>query len=75
MRGAMNILAPGVVQAHLTIGGTWTLNATNDVSAGFMHSFKKTVNGANSIPPSFGGGEANVSLEENSLSVGYAHYF
>lgn len=70
-----NILAPGVVQTHLTVGGTWTLNAKNEINAGFIHAFKKTVDGSDSIPPSFGGGEANVSLEENSLSIGYAHYF
>jgi long-chain fatty acid transport protein len=37
----------------------------------YTHGFKKTVNGANSIPASYGGGNANISLEENILGVAY----
>lgn len=70
-----NILAPGVVQDHLTLGGTWTLADKSEVTVGYMHAFKKTINGANSIapgfPPGFGGGEANLTMTENSLGVSY----
>jgi long-chain fatty acid transport protein len=70
-----NILAPGVVQTHLTAGVSWKVADRNEVSVAALHGFKKTVNGAGSIPPAFGGGEANVSLEENSLAVSFSHGF
>jgi long-chain fatty acid transport protein len=70
-----NILAPGVVQDHLTFGGTWK-TAGGELSLSYFHGFKKTVNGHGSIPPGnppgFGGGEANIHLEENGLGIAYA---
>ncbi len=66
-----NILAPGVVQDHLTLGGTWKTSADGELSAAYTHGFKKTLNGANSIPASFGGGNANISLEENIFGLAY----
>lgn len=66
-----NILAPGVVQDHLTLGGTWTTSRNSELSVAYTHGFKKTVNGVNSIPASYGGGNANISLEENILGVAY----
>jgi long-chain fatty acid transport protein len=66
-----NILAPGVVQDHFTLGGSWTASPNGELSVAYTHGFNKTVNGANSIPASFGGGEANISLSENALGVAY----
>ena len=34
-----------------------------------------TVNGSGSIPPAFGGGEANVHLEEDSVAISLSHGF
>ena len=48
----LNILAPGVVQDHLTLGGTWTLADKSEISVAYVHAFKKTVNGSGSIPAS-----------------------
>ena len=67
-----NTLAPGVVQDHLTLGGTWKRSGGNEVSVAYTHGFRGTVNGSGSIPASFGGGEANIHLEENQLGVAYA---
>jgi len=33
------------------------------------------VDGTGSIPPAFGGGEANISLEEDSLAISFSHGF
>ncbi len=67
-----NILAPGVVQDSLTLGATWTLADKSEVTVGYMHAFKKTVNGSGSINPATqGGGEANLSMSEDSLGVSY----
>ena len=66
-----NILAPGVVQRHLTLGATWTTPGGGELTGYFAHAFGKTVQGAGSIPPGLGGGNANVSLRENLLGVSW----
>ena len=66
-----NILAPATVQDHLTLGGTWQATSGNELSVSYSHGFKQTVSGSNSIPASYGGGNANISLEEEILSVAY----
>jgi long-chain fatty acid transport protein len=67
----LNILAPGVVQNHLSLGGTWKLADKSEISVAYVHAFKKTVNGSGSIPGAFGGGEANLSMHEDSLGISY----
>ena len=72
----MNILAPGVVQNHLSLGGTWTLADKSQISVAYVHAFQQTVNGAGSIPAGappagFGGGEANISMHEDSIGISY----
>ena len=66
-----NILAPGVIQDHLTLGATWKTASGSELSASYAHGFKQTVKGSGSIPGSFGGGEANIHLEENILGISY----
>jgi long-chain fatty acid transport protein len=70
-----NILAPGVVEAHATAGLTWSASAADDISVSYLHAFRNRVNGAGSIPPTFGGGEANVALAEDSFGVSWSHHF
>jgi len=67
----LNMLAPGVVQDHLSLGGTWKLAGTSEISVAYVHAFKKTVNGSNSIPTMFGGGEANLTMTEDSIGISY----
>jgi long-chain fatty acid transport protein len=69
-----NILAPGVVEDHLTLGATWKLGV-GELTVMYMHAFEKTVNGSNSIPASFGGGEANLRMSQDSLGAGYGWKF
>jgi long-chain fatty acid transport protein len=68
-----NILAPGVIETHLTAGSSWKLANRNEISVAWLHAFKKTVDGSGSIPPAFGGGEANISLEEDSIAISFSH--
>lgn len=67
-----NILAPGVVQDHLTVGATWNVTKQNELTVAYMHAFEKTVNGPGSIPTSFGGGDANIHMHEDSLGIAYS---
>ena len=68
-----NVLAPGVVQTHLAVGGSWHIDASNSINLSYQHAFRRSVDGSGSIPPSFGGGEVNLSLEEDVVGVGYSH--
>ena len=70
-----NVLAPGVVQNHVSLGATWKPSKSGELSVAYTHGFKKTVRGNQSIPSSFGGGEADVSLSENVWGVSYGWKF
>ena len=60
----LNILAPGVVQNHITAGATWTSDGGTEVSGVVLYAPETKVNGSGSIPAPFAGGEANVRLSE-----------
>ena len=65
----LNIIFPAVVQDHFTLGATWSMGAV-DITAGYMHAFKKTVSGSGSIPTFlFGPGEANLKMYQDSFGV------
>ncbi len=71
-----NVLAPGVVQSHFTLGATHTIGH-GELSGFFAYAPGKTVTGNNSIPPGnppggFGGGNANVRLKQTILGVSYS---
>lgn len=66
-----NMLAPGVVEDHVTLGATWILANKGELSFAYMHAFEHSVNGANSIPNSFGGGNANLKMYQDSLGIAY----
>ncbi len=70
-----NILAPGVIQDHLSLGTTWSLGGGSEITAMYTHAFGKTVRGQNSIPPAFGGGEADIRLEENLFGIAWSKSF
>jgi long-chain fatty acid transport protein len=67
-----NILAPGVVQDHLTLGMTYDVTKTNELTLAYMHAFQNSVYGANAIPASFGGGNVNLKMYEDSLGIAYS---
>lgn len=70
-----NILAPGVVRTHATLGLSWRLDEANELDFAYLHAFKEEVHGSGSIPTAFGGGEVDVHLEENSLGIAWRHRF
>jgi long-chain fatty acid transport protein len=70
-----NMIAPGVVENHLTLGATWAVSPTSELSLAYMHAFSKKVKGSNSIPligPPF---EANLKMYEDSLGIAYGMKF
>jgi long-chain fatty acid transport protein len=71
-----NLLAPAVVQHHLSAGATWGRHDGKEISLAYQHAFAETVNGANSIPAGFppqgfGGGEANLRMYQDSVGVSF----
>ena len=71
-----NMIAPGVVENHLTLGATWAVSPSSELTLAYMHAFSKKVNGAGSIPlAGFGGGNANLKMYQNSLGIAYGLKF
>ena len=68
----INILAPGVVQNHLTLGATWKLANQSELTVGYVHAFEQTVTGP--VPAMFTGGPgstASIKMSEDSIGVTY----
>jgi len=73
-----NILAPGVVEDHLTLGATWRLASGGEVTFAYMHAFEEKVKGSVSIPNTLfglGGGEADIKMYQDSFGVSYGAKF
>lgn len=66
-----NILAPAVVQNHISAGATWSLHSGKEISIAYQHAFEKTLDGVNSIPTAFGGGEANLRMYQDSVGISF----
>jgi len=71
-----NILAPGVVQDHLTVGTTWTVPRGGEWTGFLAYGRGPTVHGSGSIPPGnppggFGGGNADIRLRETIIGISY----
>jgi long-chain fatty acid transport protein len=64
-----NILAPGVVQDHLTLGFTYGLSKTTELTMAYMHAFEKSVSGPATNPYFNVGGTETITLSEDSLGI------
>ncbi|MCU7835081.1 MAG: outer membrane protein transport protein [gamma proteobacterium symbiont of Taylorina sp.] len=70
-----NILAPAVIEDHVSIGMTYKLPNESELSMFYMHAFSNTVKGSNSIPMAFGGGEADIEMSQNAFGLAYGWNF
>lgn len=62
-----NILAPGVVKDHFTLGFTHAFATGNELSMSYMHAFKNDVSGASNF-----GGTEKIQMYQNSLGIQYS---
>ena len=75
-----NILAPGVVQGHYTVGFTYALDAKSELTMAYMYAPSKSVTGPSLFnalfpePPNAGGTET-IKLGESSLGIAWATRF
>jgi long-chain fatty acid transport protein len=70
-----NILAPGVVRDHATLGFTYTLPGGSEITMAYMHAFRKSVSGPATNPYFNVGGTETITLSENSLGIAWGKKF
>ena len=71
----LNILAPGVIKDHVSVGATWNIDRAQELSVAYTYGLKETVKGNQSIPTAFGGGEANIEMDQHILGLSYGVKF
>ncbi|MEZ0232298.1 MAG: OmpP1/FadL family transporter [Methylophilaceae bacterium] len=67
-----NVLAPGIIEDHITFGGSWKFENKSELSFSYIHAFENTVKGDQSIPNAFGGGNANLKMYQDAIGVSYS---
>lgn len=66
---SFNLIAPAVVEDHVTLGATWTLANGAELSAYYMHAMEETLNGSTIAAP--GGGGANLRMDQDAIGIAY----
>jgi long-chain fatty acid transport protein len=78
---SFNILAPGVVQNHITLGTTYNLSPKSEITGAFMYAFNNDVTGPSffNAPIQAQGGQSNITekieMWQWSLGVQYSYKF
>lgn len=68
-----NMIAPGVVRDHATLGFTYNLSPQSELTMAYMHAFKNSVE-APSLFNSFGvpAGTEKIQMYQNSIGIAYS---
>jgi long-chain fatty acid transport protein len=71
-----NILAPGVVTDHLTLGFTYSMGGGSELTMAYMHAFKNSVTGPSNNPnfPT-GGATETIEMSQNSLGIAWSRKY
>jgi long-chain fatty acid transport protein len=67
-----NIIAPGVMTTHYTLGGTYALSPTTEVTVTYAHAPSHSVSGSSMFNALMGagmGGTETARMHQNSLGV------
>lgn len=72
-----NILAPGVVEKHVTVGFTYSPTPYNEISATYMHAFDKKQSYLYQGTGGYTGLDFNteIGMDQNALEISYAMKF
>ena len=70
-----NILAPAVVEQHLTLGGTWTQANKDELTVSYMHAFNNSVTGPSATVLLGQGGTETLKMHQDSLGIAYGIKF
>jgi long-chain fatty acid transport protein len=68
-----NILAPGVVQHHITVGATKSFDNASDLTLAIMYAPKVTVSGANALEAP-GAQTLEIGMSQWQFEIGYAFH-
>lgn len=71
----LNILAPGVIQHHVSVGATWQIDPKQELSFAYTYGVKHKLKGDQSIPAAFGGGNTNLEMDQHILGFSYGLKF
>jgi len=67
-----NILAPAVIEDHLTLGFTYTLASGNELTMAYMHGFENSVSGPSLFNAFAPAGNEEIKMHQNSLGIQYS---
>ena len=70
----INILAPGVVQDHLTLGLTHKTSRNGELTLSYMHAFNKSVTGPsffNGFTAPLSSGNETIRMHQNAFGIAY----
>ncbi len=70
----INILAPGIVQNHLTFGLTHKTSTGGEWTLSYMHAFSKSVTGPsffNGFTAPLSSGSETIKMHQNSIGIAY----
>jgi long-chain fatty acid transport protein len=65
----MNIVAPGVIEDHITFGASYYTPTGNEWTVAYIHAFQNSLTGPNPYQP---GTNATISMYQDTLGVAYA---
>jgi long-chain fatty acid transport protein len=71
---SFNIIAPGVVEKHLTLGLTYKTSSGGELTVSYMHAFSNTVTGPSAISTMLGGanfGTESLKMYQDSIGIAY----
>jgi long-chain fatty acid transport protein len=74
----VNILAPGVVQDHLTFGLTYKTSNKSELTLSYMHAFSKSVTGPslfNGFTAPLSSGTETIKMHQNALGIAWGTKF
>lgn len=72
---AINVLTLETVQDLITLGATYRIGCSDEISAFYVQGFDKQVKGRASIPVFLGGGNANLKEGLFALGLSWGHDF
>ncbi|MDD2915400.1 MAG: outer membrane protein transport protein [Gallionella sp.] len=70
-----NILAPGVITDHYTLGATYGLGKDSEITVAYMHAQEKSVSGTTNPLYFPAGGTDSIKMYQNSLGIAYGVKF
>jgi long-chain fatty acid transport protein len=72
---SFNILAPGVITDHYTLGGTYAINKEQEVTFAYMYAPENTVSGVSMFDQGGGTVRETVKMSQQSLGIQFGWKF